>query len=316
MKKNFVNNTHIEGYVYEHKLEKKVSGDNSKNPGTEFINGTLSIATDDDMLNVVQVHFTYVTEVTAKGKANASYGVLMNIIEGKIGSVMEHGKENAGKVRIDSALDLNEWYDTRTAGNPLISVKRNEGGFIHATQELNSENQRATFEVDMVITGATRMDEDVERNQPEKVIVKGCIFNFRKALLPVEFTVLNPKAMDYFENLGASTKAPVFTKLSGQQVSKTIVKTIEEESAFGEASVKEVRNTQRDFVITWAQAAPYEWDSEDTLLASELSEMIAAREVYLADVKKRQDEYQANKGGAFSAAPATSASPAKGEYKF
>lgn len=316
MKKNFVNNTHIEGYVYEHKLEKKVSGDNSKNPGTEFINGTLSIATDDDMLNVVQVHFTYVTEVTAKGKANASYGVLMNIIEGKIGSVMEHGKENAGKVRIDSALDLNEWYDTRTAGNPLISVKRNEGGFIHTTQELNSENQRATFEVDMVITGATRMDEDAERNQPEKVVVKGCIFNFRKALLPVEFTVLNPKAMDYFENLGASTKAPIFTKLSGQQVSKTIVKTIEEESAFGEASVKEVRNTQRDFVITWAQAAPYEWDSEDTLLASELSEMIAAREVYLADVKKRQDEYQANKGGAFSAAPAASASPAKGEYKF
>lgn len=316
MKKNFVNNTHIEGYVYEHKLEKKVSGDNSKNPGTEFINGTLSIATDDDMLNVVQVHFTYVTEVTAKGKANASYGVLMNIIEGKIGSVMEHGKENAGKVRIDSALDLNEWYDTRTAGNPLISVKRNEGGFIHTTQELNSENQRATFEVDMVITGATRMDEDAERNQPEKVVVKGCIFNFRKALLPVEFTVLNPKAMDYFENLGASTKAPIFTKLSGQQVSKTIVKTIEEESAFGEASVKEVRNTQRDFVITWAQAAPYEWDSEDTLLASELSEMIAAREVYLADVKKRQDEYQANKGGAFNAAPAASASPAKGEYKF
>ena len=315
MKKNFINNTHIEGYVYEHKLEKKVSGDNSKNPGTEFINGTLSIATDDEMLNVVQVHFTYVTAVTSKGKANASYGVLENIIDGKIGSVMEHGKENAGKVRIDSALDLNEWYDTRTAGNPLVSVKRNEGGFIHITQELNAENQRATFEVDMVITGATRMDEDTERNQPEKVVVKGCIFNFRKALLPMEFTVLNPRAMDYFEGLGASTKTPVFTKLSGQQISKTVVKKIEEEGAFGEASVKEVRNTQRDFVITWAQATPYEWDSEDTILASELGEMIAAREVYLADVKKRQDEYQANKGGAFSTAPATS-SPAKGEYKF
>lgn len=315
MKKNFVNNTHIEGYVYEHKLEKKVSGENSKNPGTEFITGTVSIATDDNMLNVVQVHFTYVTEVTSKGKPNATYGVLMNIIEGKIGSAMEHGKENAGKIRIDSALGLNEWYDTRTAGNPLISVKRNEGGFAHVTQELNSENQRATFEVDMVITGATRIDADDERNQPEKVTVKGCIFDFRKSLLPVEFTVLNPKAMDYFENLGASSKTPVFTKVSGQQVSKTIVKTIEEESAFGEASVKEVRNTQRDFVITWAQAAPYEWDSEDTLLASELGEMIAAREVYLADVKKRQDEYQASKGSAFNAAPATS-SPAKGEYKF
>lgn len=53
MKKKLINSTHIEGYVYEHKLELKVSGPNSKNPGTEFINGTLSIATDDDMMNVV-----------------------------------------------------------------------------------------------------------------------------------------------------------------------------------------------------------------------------------------------------------------------
>ena len=101
MKKKMINATHIEGYVYEHKLEKKVSGENSKNPGTEFINGILRIATDDEMLNVVDVHFSYVTETTKNGKANSTYGVLLNIIEGKIGSVMEHGKENAGKLRID-----------------------------------------------------------------------------------------------------------------------------------------------------------------------------------------------------------------------
>lgn len=52
-KKSFINQTHLEGYVYEHKLEDKVSGPNSKNPGTSFINGTLSIATDDELLNVV-----------------------------------------------------------------------------------------------------------------------------------------------------------------------------------------------------------------------------------------------------------------------
>ena len=39
-----INRTRIEGYVYEHKLEKKISGENSKNPGTEFITGTLNIA--------------------------------------------------------------------------------------------------------------------------------------------------------------------------------------------------------------------------------------------------------------------------------
>lgn len=53
MKKVMTNNAHIEGYLYEHSLEKKVSGAQSKNPGTEFINGTISIATDDEMLNIV-----------------------------------------------------------------------------------------------------------------------------------------------------------------------------------------------------------------------------------------------------------------------
>lgn len=312
--KKTINNTHIEGYVYEHKLEKKVSGDNSKNPGTEFISGTVSIATDDAMLNVVQVHFTYVTEVTAKGKPNATYGVLMNIIEGKVGSVMEHGKENAGKIRVDSAVGLNEWYDTKTANNPLVSVKRNEGGFVHITQDLCDEKTRATFETDILITGVIRTEADPEHDQPEKVTVKGCVFDFRNAILPVEFIALDPKAMDYFEGLDASQKNPVFTKIKGKQISKTVVKKIEEENAFGEPSVKEVRNSQRDFVITWAQPAVYEWDSEDTILASELSELISNREVYLAEVKKRQDEYQANKGNAIGSG--SSAAPAKGEYKF
>lgn len=106
MSKKMKNESHVEGYVYEHKLEMKESGPNSKNPGTEFISGTLSVATDDEMLNVVQVHFTYVTAVTAKGKPNNTFNVLQSIIDGKIGSVMEHGKENAGKVRIDTAIGL------------------------------------------------------------------------------------------------------------------------------------------------------------------------------------------------------------------
>ena len=53
MAKKLANSTHIEGYLYEHKLEKRVTGPNSKNPGTEYISGTISIATDDDMLNIV-----------------------------------------------------------------------------------------------------------------------------------------------------------------------------------------------------------------------------------------------------------------------
>ena len=106
MKKKMINNTHIEGLLYEDKLEKKITGENSKNPGTEYITGTIDIATDDNGVNIVPVHFTYVTEKTAKGNTNATFGMLNNIIEGNIKTVMGAGKEAAAKVRVDSALGL------------------------------------------------------------------------------------------------------------------------------------------------------------------------------------------------------------------
>ena len=72
MKARLLNSTRIEGILYQHNLELKVSGPNSKKPGTEFISGTIDIATNDAMTNIVPVHFTYVTATTATGKENAT----------------------------------------------------------------------------------------------------------------------------------------------------------------------------------------------------------------------------------------------------
>lgn len=310
--KAMINKTHIEGFLYEHDLELKTSGPNSKNPGTEFISGTVSIATDDAGVNVVPVHFTYVTATTAKGNANATFTTLKNIIDGVIGTQMKDGKDKAGKLRIDSALGLNEFYSDRNGKEELVSAKRNEGGFVHTCDVLNEdEKTRNTFECDMLITNCRRIEADPEKNIAEKVIVKGAIFDFRKSLLPIEFTALNPNAMNYFEDLGASQSNPVFTKVWGRQVSETVVKKTVEESAFGEAAVKETKSTRRDFVITGASKEPYVWDDESTMTAAELQEAIANREVYLAGVKQRQDEYKASKGQA----PANAA-PAAGAFNF
>ena len=53
MKNAMINKTHIEGVLYQHDLELKVTGDTSKNPGTEYITGTVEIATDDAGVNIV-----------------------------------------------------------------------------------------------------------------------------------------------------------------------------------------------------------------------------------------------------------------------
>ena len=313
--KNMINRCHIEGFLYEHDLQLRVTGEKSKNPGTEFIMGTVSIATDDNITNIVPVHFTYVTETTGKGNSNPTFTVLKQIISGELSSVMSGGVDTSARLRIDTAIGLNEFYTDRNGKEELVSAKRNEGGFVHVTPTLSAdEKQRDTFECDMLITNVRVIDADEEKNLPAKAIINAAIFDFRKSLLPVECSATNPNAMNYFESLGASSKEPVFTRVKGHQVSETIVRKIEEESAFGEPSVREVTSNRKDWVITWAQGNPYDWDDESTITAAELTEAMANREIYLADVKKRQDEYNASKNQ--NAIPSGDAGVSKKDFKF
>ena len=310
--KKMTNTTHIEGLLYEHKLELRESGPNSKNPGTKFIMGTVDIATDDACTNIVPVHFTYVTATTAKGATNATFTTLSNIVDGKYGSVMANGKDNAVKLRIDSALGLNEFYTERNGQEELVSAKRNEGGFVHVADSLaEDETIRNTFKCDMLITGVKEVEADEEKKLPAKAIVRGAIFDFRGSLMPVEFSAVNPNAIKYLVGLGASNASPTFTCVWGRQVSETIVREIRTESAFGEDEVREVKNTRKDFVITGASKEPYAWDDESTLTANEVAEAVAARETYLATIKARQDEYKASKNAATAAA-----APSKTGFNF
>ena len=310
--KKMINATHISGALYQHDLALKVTGENSKNPGTEFISGNIEIATDDAGINIVPVHFTYVTATTSKGKPNDTFNTLKNIINGVYKSVMADGVENASKFRIDSAIGLNEFYTDRSGKEELVSAKRNEGGFVHpAVSVEEDEKLRNTFDCDIVITNVMHKDADEEKKTEEKAIVKGAIFNFRGDLLPVEFSVIHPNAIAYFEDLGASSSNPVFTRVKGRQVSESITRTVTEESAFGEPSVKEYKSTKKDFVITWAAKETYEWDEEGSVTAAEFKEAIAKREVTLAEMKQRNDEYKASRGNAPAAA-----APAPGGFNF
>ena len=312
MKKKLINTARVEGYIYESTLELKTSGPNSKTPGTEFISGELKVATDNAVTNIIPIHFTYVTATTSTGKANATFATLKRIIDKEVGTVMTGGIESAGMVKIDTAIGLNEFYTDRNGKEELVSAKRYEGGFVHLVSALNEdEKARNEFECDIVITGFIHKEADVEKGYPEKGIIKGAIFDFRNSLMPVEFSVLNPIAMDYFESIDASVSAPVFTKLKGRQISEVVIKRIEEQSAFGEPSVREVKNTRKDYVIHWAASEPYEWDTEETMTVAELNEAITNRNTHLATIKQRQDEYKASQGAAPKAA-----TPAAGAFIF
>ena len=308
------NREKIEGRVYQFDLSiKTVQNESSKNYGTEFISGNLEVAVDEDILNVIPIHFTYVVEQTKNGKKNATYTALKKIIEeGK--TIIADGKDEATKVRIDTALGLNEFY---TQDDQLVSVKTNEGGFVTIINELGPVEERNTFATDMVITNVSRVEADEEKNIKEDyVIVKGAIFDFRGALLPVDFVVRNPQGLNYFEDLGASGSNPIYTKVWGKINCETITRVVEEESAFGEAAVRTYERKTKEWVITGSSRVPYEFGDEEVLTSEELTKLMQDRELMLADLKKRNDEYKAQKASQTTAAPKTQNVAKQGTFNF
>lgn len=310
--KKMINKAHVEGRVSESTLEVKVS-----KKGITYIGGKLEVATDEAGLNIVTVDFPYVAERFNSGVENKTYGVLKSIIEnGK--TIMAHGAEQATMVRLDPSIDLNEWYKDENGVDTLVSTKKLSGGFAHVVNAINAdEAARNKFECDMVITGTVMLEGDEEKGTQDKLIVKGCTFNFRNDILPVEFSVVNPNGIKYFENLDATPSTPVFTKVWGKIVNETIVTTTTEESAFGEPVVKEVKRNKRDWLITGTSTVAYDFGDEAVLTPQELQEGMSNRQVMLATKLQEQKAREAEKksqGNAFTATP--TAAPAAGSFNF
>ena len=312
--KKTINNEIIIGRLYEHSLlQKVVERADSPNKGTPFIAGTISVATDDDCLNIVEVHYTYITELTKNGKTNPMFAILKQIMDsGK--TVLLDGKDNATILRLQASLGLNEFYSSRSGQEELVSVKRNEGGSFNSVTILTAlpePNKRNYFSIDTLITAVQHVEADEEKGiSKDYAIVRGYVFDFRGAIYPVDFTVKKDSGINYFESLDVSKNNPVFTNVRGSIESQTIVRKIEEESAFGEPMVREISRTVREWVIDNAIKDPYPLgDAEMGITSEEMKTASANRELYLADVKKRQDEYQASQkaaatggGGVVSAA--------------
>lgn len=320
MRKN-VNTVHIEGRIYQHSLEvKEVKNQNSANFGKQYIGGVIEVATDEAGLSVIPVEFTFVTETTKNGGKNKTYAELMKIIEhGK--TWITDGAEAATKVSIDTALALN---DFPVQDGTMVSQKVNRGGFINIVGELK-ENiaDRCKFKTDMLITNVTRIEADPEKHiDADYAVIRGAVFDFRNALLPVEFVTKNPAAMQYFEGLEATSAQPTYTQVWGMINYKTESFKQEVESAFGEPTVDVRERKVREWVITGALKVPYDFGDEKVMTEEEVMKASQDRQVYLADIKKKREEYleqkNANAPSAFgtSATPAPSVAAAPGKFTF
>ena len=296
--KKMINTEHISGYVYNHSLVvKQVQNKNSENYGKDFISGELNIATDEEGMNVIPVHFTFVTPTTKTGAKNNTYTALNTIIEAEGRTWTTGGKDSAIKVSVNTSIALNDFINNE---GEKISVMRNEGGFVSIINNFDNEpaNKRNTFSADMVIMNVKNVeanpDKGIEKNYD---ILHGAIFNFRGALLPVDFAIKDERGMAFFENQEISNSNPLFIKVNGRITNTTqVIEKVEESADWGESIISSTTKKNREWVVTGSSKFPYELseDSND-LTPEELKSAIQDRELYWAEVKKRNDEYLASK---------------------
>lgn len=296
MKQNFVNNVEIRGYVFSHSLQERVTGATAKQPNTTFIMGDVNIATDNQGMNIVPVHFTYVTETFAKsGKKNATFDNLRQIINNA--KTFETDGTNAAKVRITGQIELNDFY---TRQGELASPKRVRGSFLHflnAGETIVDDVNNTFFDVDFLAL-ATIEHEYEDNPQQNYLELKGFAFDYRGAVLPMSFSVSNKPGQAFFLKEDISQTNPYFGTIHGNIKSTTIEITPdvdENQMGFGQVVVRPTTRTFRSWEVIAANIN--EGASEDTITPDELSQGLTNREIYLAEIKKRQEEYQKSQAG-------------------
>lgn len=300
MKKNLFNEEKIEGYVYSitsnnewNSLSVREAGPNSKNPGEKYIAGELNVAVDEDGLNVITIHYTYVTPVYKKsGRTNNTYTALKKIIDNPDRTWIEGGKENAFKVSCTGvSIAINDFI---AGDGSKVAATRNEGGFVSIVNEFSEERNK--FTTDILITKVSHIDANPEKNiEKDYTSVNGYIFGYGPVILPVSFVVRNEGGMSFFEDLDASGSNPVFTKVWGKINCMTIKMTRTEESAFGEAAVQTYERKSREYTITGTSKVPYDFGEEDVLTIEEVNKMIQDRQVKLAEIEERHEKKNSEK---------------------
>lgn len=287
VKQRFLNQVIVEGYIFDHTLTHRITGEKSKNPGQQYINGVIQIATDETGTNVIPVHFNYVVPEYKSGNANRTYQVLSQLIDSA--SKFTEVGDKATKVKVTGSVEANDFLGR---DGQMVCSKRIGGSFCDIIQSISDDP--AHFDVEMLIT-STRTCE-VE-NGDDYLELNGYCFNFRGDLLPVTFSVVNPKGMEFFESQSVSEVEPMFSKVWGKIVSTVVKREETVESDWGEPEIKVSSRTFTAWNVVGSSNNVGEFDDESTITKDEYEAARKARVEYVANEKARQEEYRNTQSG-------------------
>lgn len=299
--KKMINRSTISGYLFDHSLVvKTVERQDSENYGMSFIRGRLNLVVDEKGLNVVTIEYDWVPEIwKKKNSKNVNFDELKKIIDS--GVTWTQAGKDATKIQCERVkLDVNDFVNKE---GELISAQRLSGGWVSIVQEFGPS--RNDIEVDMLMTQATRVEANPDRETEEYMRLKGCTFDdFNERIYPCEF-IVKGEGMDFFESLEISAKNPYFTKVFATMNNITTRIEKVEESAFGPDIVTSYDKKTKEWLLVKVPKVPYDYGDENVLTKEDVNKAIEDRELYLAGVRKNNEDWKARQGKATQAPPKT-----------
>ena len=244
------NKAKIEGVLSEMTLERKIGDKDSKHPGVEYINGSLTIKSDD--VNFTRVNaFSWAVAKDDKGNYTKENNIFKGLttIMNEYKTIAEVGEDEATKIRITNG-DFN-FYTTQD-GRDAIGIKSNF--FNRVTGEYTPKSE---FEIETYIS-AIVPEMSKEGEETGRLIVKGWTVNY-DGVKPVVYIAPQEIASDVESTFEVGMTARFFGNMINNRVE--IVKEIP--MAIGPARKDVSYSYKNEFVITGASEAYEEGISQN-----------------------------------------------------
>lgn len=275
--------------------------------------GTLQFAISDNGETIVPLKF-FTNSLTKAGAPNKLFTQLFDILKGAAVIANRQEKDTVFEIKkkievdklaqeISASLSLKP----RMSGIENVPVMRAGGGF-SSNMFLNAQNEEvvsverqlgflslsnstelgSSFEADAYLVSATpRLDKDGA--ETGEVNLKALLFDFRDAVIPVNFRTVDEGAYDYFSGLLEDEETRM-VKLNGFELSQVLV----QESApapvthgWGQQpTVRQIKTYDKAFIAKGASVCSKPWSEEE--LKKSMAQYNIDKEQKFADLRARK----------------------------
>ena len=225
---------------------------------------------------------------TSSGKDNPAYKSAKDLMENGV-SVAACGSANgADSYRIGGGRITSNSFTTPDGRN--VTYYPMQASFFN---KINGDyTPDASFETEIYITNM-RPEVDKEDSPTGRLIINGAIVGYNDRIDVVPFVVEDPKAVAHIENNWSEGDT---VRIYGKaRATVEIVTRAMSEDVFGEAPVREYKNTKKEYVITSGSSSPY--DSEIAYAAEDINAAMAMMKAKSTATTAAPTERKANNRG-------------------